>query len=92
MSNVIGDSDQIDDGPQYVYVNENIADNSAVKYRHRFGVSFALKNNISSRVISSGIKWISCEEMSGSKLTKTQHVNDSKLVKKLSYNEMNMHN
>ena len=39
-----------------------------LKNRHRFGVSFIQNDNISSRVISSGIKWISCEEINGTKL------------------------
>ena len=53
---------------QSVYKNGNVAKTGAFKYRHRFGIAFDLKDYASSSIISSGVNWIPCEEISGNSI------------------------
>ena len=53
------------DGSQYIYETGNLAKIEASKYRHRFGIAFDQRDYVSSNIFSSGMKWVSCEEISG---------------------------
>ena len=68
VSNVTRDLYQSRDIFQYVYQNGNVAKTRAFKYRHRFGIAFDQRDYVSSNVISRGLNWISCEEISGNSI------------------------
>ena len=65
VPNVKRDLNPTTDGSQYIYQTGNLAKIEASKYRHRFGIAFDQRDYVSSNIFSTGVNWVSCEEISG---------------------------